>query len=485
MTNTIPTVHLPPRARILVIGGGITGLSAAIEAAEAGCDVVLVERKPYLGGRVAQMYQYFPKLCPPVCGLEINLRRMRTSPRIQTFTLAEVDTVTGGPGTYRVVIRQQPRFVAERCSGCGKCADVCTAERPSEFDFGMKRSKAAYLAYPGAWPTQYTVDPRFCLGTPRPDPLPTPRGEEEKIRPPHPAQGEVLRPPRPAQRGEGGGEGLRLPRPAQRGEGRGEGLPCTKCAEVCPTKAIDLIQQPRTFGLDVQAVIWATGWEPYQPTRLTDLGFGAHPDVITNMMMERLASPTGPTNGRIVRLSNDQAPTSVAFVQCAGSRDDAHLGYCSGLCCMATAKHARYVRSQHPDADIFIYYIDRRASGRQETFLTETERDEKVHFVPGKVARVSVDADSPVVEVEDTSKGSKLKHKVDLVVLATGVVPVQTNASLLADRYGFLSREQPSKGQLTAGCARGPMDVATAVRDATSAVLRALEQCRVGAGGEP
>jgi heterodisulfide reductase subunit A-like polyferredoxin len=144
---------------------------------------------------------------------------------------------------------------------------------------------------------------------------------------------------------------------------------------------------------------------------------------------------------------------------------------------MASAKHARYVRAQHPSAEIFIYYIDRRASGRQETFLAETERDEKVHFGPGKVARVRVEAGSPVVEVEDTSKGSKLKQKVDLVVLATGMVPMQTNAGLAADRFGFLSREQLSQSQLTAGCARGPMDVATAVRDATSAVLHALGQC--------
>ena len=449
-----------PRGRVVVVGGGIAGLSAAIEAAEAGCEVVVVEREPYLGGRVAQMYQYFPKLCPPACGLEINLRRIRTSPRIQSFTLAEVDAVTGGSGHYRVSIRQHPRFIAERCSACGKCAEVCPAERPSVFDFGMKTTRAAYLAFPGAWPPRYAIDPAACLA-PHPNPLPTTWGEGD-------AQGAV-----------GGAPSSASPRLRGEADARsaaGEGLPCTLCADACPSKAIDLSQRPRTFDLDVQAVIWATGWQPYDPTRLTDLGFGTHPDVITNMMMERLASPHGPTGGRIVRPSNGQAPASIAFVQCAGSRDDAHLGYCSGLCCMASVKQARYLRAQHPDAEITIYYIDRRASGRQEGFLAETEQDAKIHFVPGKVARVSVDAGAPVVEVEDMSQGSKLRQKVDMVVLAAGIVPSIASAKLARDRYGFLATEQPS-GQLSAGSTRGPMDVATSVRDATSAALRALGQC--------
>jgi quinone-modifying oxidoreductase subunit QmoA len=259
------------------------------------------------------------------------------------------------------------------------------------------------------------------------------------------------------------------------GEGCAEpDAPCTLCAEACPTHAIDLAAQPRSFELDVAAIIWATGWSPYEPARLTDLGFGACPDVITNMMMERLASPHGPTAGRVLCPSDGRVPASVAFVQCAGSRDDAHLGYCSGLCCMASAKQARYLRAQHPEAEVHVFYIDRRAAGRQELFLAATERDPKLHFVPGKVARVSLDGGRPVLEVEDTARGRKLRQKVDLVVLAAGMVPASQPPGLAADRYGFCLAEQAA-GQVAAGCARGPMDVAAAVRDATSAVLRAME----------
>lgn len=411
------------RGKLLVVGGGIAGISAAVEAAEAGCDVVLVEGQPHLGGRVAQMYQYFPKLCPPVCGLEINLRRIRTSPRIEVRTLTEVSAVSGGPGKYRVALREEPRFVAEQCAACGTCASVCPVERATVFDFGLGTSKAAHLAYPGAFPTRYAIDRKACLGP-----------------------------------------------------------GCGHCVSACPSQAIDLSAGPRCFDIEVAAIIWATGWAPYQAVRLTDLGFGAHPDILTNMMMERLASPSGPTAGRIRCPSDGRAPASVAFVQCAGSRDDAHLPYCSGLCCMASTKQARYVRAQLPDAEISIYYIDRRASGRQESFLAETERDPKIHFVPGKVSKVSVEAGRPVLDVEDTNLVRRLRHSVDLVVLATGMVPSATQTDLARDRYGFVSPVQSSQGQIVAGCAREPMDVACAVRDASSAVLRALAVCSTGGG---
>lgn len=424
MSPSTSTGSGPARGSLLVVGGGIAGISAAVEAAEAGCEVVLVEREPQLGGRVAQMYQYFPKLCPPVCGLEINLRRIRTNPHIAVHTLTEVQAVAGGPGSYQVTLRQSPRFIAEHCSACGTCAAVCPIESPSRFDLGMGQRKAAWLAYPGAWPTRYVIDGAACTGP-----------------------------------------------------------SCGKCVSACPSQAIDLAMQPRTFTVTVAAVIWATGWQPYPAARLDDLGYGAHPDIITNMMLERLASPHGPTAGRVHCPSDGRAPASVAFVQCAGSRDQAHLAYCSGLCCMASTKHARYLRAQLPDAEITLYYIDRRASGRQESFLAETARDPKIHFVPGKVSTISIENGKPVLDVEDSGhdrgQGQRLRHRVDLVVLATGMVASPSAVALARDGYGFLAPIQPA-GHLVAGCAREPMDVAAAVRDASSAVVRALPLCSGG-----
>lgn len=422
------------------MGGGITGLSAAIEAAEAGCEVLLVERQPAVGGRVAQMHQYFPKLCPPVCGLEINLRRLRSHPRIQCLTLAEVQDVDGRPGDYRVRIQQRPRFVTEQCTACGACAEVCPVERPNTFDFGLGTRRAVHGVHGTAWPPLYVVDAEACLGP-----------------------------------------------------------SCSKCVPACPQHAIDLTMPPRELDLHFDAVIWATGWDPYEVAHLDDLGFSAHPDVITNMMMERMACPSGPTGGKIRRPSNGDPPTSVAFVQCAGSRDEAHLRYCSSLCCLASAKQVRYVRAQHPRAEMYVFYIDLRAFGRYEVFLAETQRDEKVHFVAGKVAKVTVEDGRPVVLAEDTAAGKLVRQPVDLVVLAAGMVPAGRLPSAggasrpgAPGLHGFVPStwgpEPADLGLLAAGCAREPMDVAACVRDATSATLKALQftrpgVARPGAGG--
>ena len=417
---------------ILVIGGGISGLTAAIEASGAGCDVVLVEKSPYLGGRVAQMNQYFPKLCPPSCGMEINLRRIRTSPKIRCLTLSEVEKIAGGPGSYKVTIRRHPRRVNNKCTACGACVEACPVERPDDFNYGMSKTKAIYLPFEMAYPLQFVIDGNVCPGT-----------------------------------------------------------ECGKCVPACPYQAIDLEMEPESIDVEVGAVIWATGWEPYDAAKIDNLGFGAYPNVITNVMMERLASPGGPTDGKIQRPSDGTEIQSVAFVQCAGSRDENYLKHCSGVCCMASLKQARYVREQYPEAEIYIFYIDVRAPGRLEDFYAEIQKDEKIHLIKGKVAKITEGAAGGdlVVEAEDTLSGDRVCQEVNLVVLATGIVPVDSavqlelNGDLQRDEHGFLMGDQPLQGLLAAGCARRPVEVASSVRDATGAALKALQTCVEKANG--
>jgi quinone-modifying oxidoreductase subunit QmoA len=412
------------RGTVLVVGGGISGITAAIEASEAGCRVVLVEREPFLGGRVARAHQYFPKLCSPQCGLEIHMRRVRTSPRIRCLTLAQVRRLAGGPGHYHVTVERQPRRVTPQCTACGACVAACPVERPDAFNLGMATTKAIYLAHPMAYPLRFVVDGAVCPGP-----------------------------------------------------------SCGQCVPACPYDAIDLAMQPETEELDVEAVIWATGWAPYDAARLEDLGFGTYPNVITNVMMERLAAADGPTGGKLVRPSDQGAIGSIAFVQCAGSRDENHLRHCSGVCCLASLKQARYVRAQYPDATIDVFYIDLRAPGRLEDFLAASQEDPGLRLIKGKVARISEDPATRrlAVEAEDTLSGEPVRRDVDLVVLATGMTPSPTGdpaveGGLATDASGFLLAEQPA-GILPVGCAKRPTDVATCVRDATGAALQALQCC--------
>jgi quinone-modifying oxidoreductase subunit QmoA len=368
---------------VLVIGGGISGMTAAIEASEAGCDVVLVEKNPSLGGRVAQMNQYFPKMCPPSCGLEINLRRFRLSPRIRCLTLSEVARISGGPGHYQVTIRRHPRRVNGKCTACGECVAACPVDRPDDYNFAMGTTKAIYLPFAMAHPLRYAIDQSVCPGT-----------------------------------------------------------ECGKCVPACPYDAIDLDMKPETVEVEVQAVIWATGWDPYDAAKIDGLGFGTYPNVITNVMMERLASFGGPTAGVIQRPSDGREVESVAFVQCAGSRDENHLKHCSGVCCLGSLKQARYVREQYPDARISIFYIDIRAPGRLEDFYAATQEDEKLELIKGKVARITENPTGGklVVEAENTITGQAIRQEVDLVVLATGMVPAQ--AAVQVDLDGGLDRDE-------------------------------------------
>ncbi len=398
---------------ILVIGGGISGLTAAIEAAEAGYNVYLVEKRPFLGGRVSQLWRYFPKLCPPYCGLEILFKRLKNLPNLKYFVNAEVESISGSAGNFDVTVRINPRYVTDACTACGECVNVCPSERPDEFNYGLSTTKAIYLPHEMAFPFKYVIDREYCQ----------------------------------------------------------EG--CNACVNACKYNAIDLNEQPKTMNLKVGAIIVATGWKPYDKSKLTNL-LPDHPNVITNVQFERLASISGPTKGKILRPSDGKEVESVAFVQCAGSRDENHLPYCSAICCLATLKQATYIKEQNPDAKVFMFYIDIRAYGRFEDFFTKV-KDMSIEFVKGKVAKITEAEDGDlIVEAEDTETGVKRKEKVNLVVLATGMQPSDVPC-LEKDEYGFVIEKD---GIFTAGCAKKPADVASSVEDATGAALKAIQVLR-------
>ena len=406
---------------ILVIGGGMAGMTAALEAAEAGVSVVLVEKEPYLGGRVARTYQYFPKLCPPACGLEINFRRIKNNPRITVLTRAEVERLEGRPGDYEVTVRVAPRYVTEACTLCGDCARACTSERSDEFNYGLSRTKAAYLPHAMAFPHLYVIDREAC------------------------APG------------------------------------CAACRDACRYGAVDLDATPVTRVFRVAAVIAATGWRPYEAAKIENLGYGRYRNVITNVVMERLAAPNGPTGGRILRPSDGAEPRSVAFVQCAGSRDENHLPYCSGVCCAASLKQSTYVRALYPDAKIVMFYIDIRTPGRLEDFYRKAAADD-IHLIKGKAAKVEEDPATGelLVTAEDVLSSRKVTERVDLLVLATGIVPNTESLppEFARDEFGFVTHPPGRTGVYGAGCVHRPEEVSATVQDGTGAALRAFQCAR-------
>jgi len=410
---------------VLVVGGGISGITAAVEAAETGCKVLLVERLPYLGGRVAQLNKYFPKLCPPTCGLEINFRRIRRNPDIKVYTLATVEAISGAPGSYTATIKINPRYVEDH-TATSKCVEDCPAEISNDFNYGMDKVKAVHLPHEMAYPMNLVAD----------------KDALKKI----------------------------------------EGTPEYKTfAESCKAKgiSIDLEAKAETFDVQVNSIVWATGWRPYDPKNLDKLGFGKCANVITNVMMERLASATGPTGGEIVRPSDGKKVNNLAFVQCAGSRDRNHLPYCSSICCLASLKQATYLRDYNPEAQAHIFYIDLRAYGRFEFFYDRVRQDEKILLTKGKIVNITEDpvTKDVILEGEDILTGDKIRRTFDMAVLATGMQPNTSVEKVPVpgvnyDEFGFLVSDQ---GVHAAGVAKRPMDVGTCMQDATGAALKALQ----------
>jgi quinone-modifying oxidoreductase subunit QmoA len=418
---------------ILVVGAGVSGITAALEAAETGKHVILVEKRAYIGGRISQLYKYFPKLCFPTCGLEINQRRLSAQPGVTVLTLAEVSAVSGGEGNYTAQITISPRYVNENCTACGACAEGLEAEYDDEYNYGLNKRKGAYLPYNMARPARYVLDPAI-IGTEAAE----------------------------------------------------------KAKSACQYDAIDLDMQVQTIDIQAGAIIWATGWQPYDAGKIQPYGYDRYANVITSVEFERMMDKFGPTGGKLLRPGDGKEARDIAFIQCAGSRDVNHLKHCSRICCMASLKQSTYIGEQYGDDETAkgtIYYIDIRSIDRLEDFYQKVQDDPKISFVKSKVASIVEDKEgNPVVNGVDTEGYHRYETTHDLVVLAVGMEPSVDKSmfpiEVVINEHGFIEPDEANGGIFAAGCSADALDVNRAVQSATAAALRAIQVVNRNAGAE-
>ncbi|MGD9029972.1 MAG: CoB--CoM heterodisulfide reductase iron-sulfur subunit A family protein [Anaerolineae bacterium] len=428
----------------LVIGGGIAGIQAALDIADAGFPVYLVEREPSVGGRMAQLDKTFPTLDCSSCILTPKMVDVGQHPGIELMTYSEVDSVERDGDVFRVRVRKKARYVdLEKCKGCGDCAEACRMKGRivSDFDEGIAKRSAIYVPFPQAVPLKYVVDPEACLYL---------------------------------TRGRCGRTFL--------------------CKDACPADAIDFEQEDVFVDVDVSTIIVATGFDLIQPESKPEYGYGIYPQVMTGIEFERLADASGPTKGQI--LVQGEKPRDVVFIKCVGSRDP-HTGvpYCSRVCCMYTAKHAHLVRDRVPDANITVFYMDVRAFGKGYEEFYDRVKHERVTYRRGEPSEVYRRGDKVVVLAEDTALGEVVEVEADLVVLATAIVPrsdtraVSELLGLERSPDGFFQEadlklrpvDTNVADVFVAGCCQGPKDIPDTVaqgKAAASSALRVLVGAR-------
>jgi heterodisulfide reductase subunit A len=419
---------------VLVVGGGIAGIQAAIDLGDMGVKVHLVEAKPSIGGRMAQLDKTFPTNDCSICILAPKMAECFRHPNITVHAYSEVKEVKGSTGNFSVKVLKKARFVKEKeCVGCGDCVAKCPVKVPDEFDMGLRKRGAIYLYFLQGLPMVATIDKDHCLYLTR-------------------------------------------------------GV-CRICERVCTREAIDFEQKDAEIELNVGAIIAATGFDSFDPTNLSQYGYKRHRNVITALEYERIICASGPTGGNLLRPSDRKTVKKIAFIQCVGSRDVNNYPYCSSVCCMHATKEAILAREHNADVQSHVFYMDLRAIGKGfQRYIERGEEEYGITYIRGRVAKIAEDSEeNPVIWYEETSSSATRKMKADLAVLATALIPRSGSGKLAEilgvdlDEYGFFKTNAPTPlcttkpGVFVCGCCRGPMDIPDSVAQASGAAARAAE----------
>lgn len=421
---------------VVIIGGGIAGIQSSLDLADVGIHVDLIEKKPCIGGRMAQLDKTFPTNDCSICILAPKLSECYRHPNITLHTLSEVQNITGTAGDFTVEVLKRARYVKEdACINCGMCAEKCPMRVDDEFDRGLRKRKAIYMYYLQGVPAIMTIDKENCLWFTK--------------------------------------------------------EACRICEKACEREAIDFDQKDEMLKLnDIGAIIVATGYDVIEEINpLTNYGYKKYRNVVTGLEYERLLSASGPQEGHLKRLSDGEPPKKIAYIQCVGSRDNRDKSYCSSICCMYTTKEAMIAHEHDNEIESFVFYIDLRAGGKGfQNFLERGENEYNIKYIKSKIAEVTEDRnENPIITYEDLDSLEIKQLRVDLVVLATCIVPtlgIENLAGTLGielDPFNFIKTnpyfpmETTREGIFTCGCSHEPMDIPRSVAEASAAAARAAE----------
>ena len=428
----------PVTKRALVIGGGIAGIQTALDIAEAGFEVDIVEKKPTIGGKMTQIDKTFPTLDCAACILTPKMVECAQNEKIKIYSYSEVEAVSGFVGNFSVKIRKKARYVDEtKCTGCGLCTEKCPQKKvPNEFNLGMDNRRAVYIPFAQAVPKVATIDPNYCT---------------------------MLK------------------------TGK-----CGVCAKVCTAGAINYKQTDEIIEEKYGAIVAATGFEPISVEKYDEYAYSQSKDVITSLEFERFTNAAGPTSGTLLRPSDGKHPHTIVFIQCVGSRCTPEKGksYCSKICCMYTAKHAMLTREKYPDTDVYVFTIDVRTPGKNfDEFYRRAVEEYGVHYIKGAVGKVSPRADGTLdVQGSDLIMNEQLHINADLVVLAAAIEPdksarpLATMLTASMDTNDFFTEahpklrpvESPTAGIFLSGMCQGPKDIPETVSQASACAAKVI-----------